>query len=130
MLTIPDIGGGLMSFDLRWTAQRAVEYLTRLHVSKATIRHVLISVGLEAVLAPPLPLWLSLAAEVACTTSRPTKPKPTFLRRYMVLINRGLKMWFKYTFLSLQTTFVHEHDLPEAGGDSFGSRSQWYGIPW
>jgi hypothetical protein len=41
--------GVLDGFDLRWTAQGAVEYLTRLRVSKATIRHILISVGLEAV---------------------------------------------------------------------------------
>ena len=43
------------------------------------------------------------------------------------MINRGLKMWFKYDFLSLQTAFVHEYDLPEAEATAFVAiPAVWY----
>lgn len=62
------------------------------------------------------------AAFVAFASSRgglhylsPDEAEAYFSKRHMVLANRGLQMWFKYNFLSPQTAFVHEHDLPEAG---------------
>jgi hypothetical protein len=47
----------------------------------------------------------------------------------LLLINRRLKMWSKYNFPSLQTAFVHEHDLPEAEATAFVAiPAVWYNV--